>query len=1310
MGKFTLPGAASTAPTLGKIFDIPDTAGDTFVLKLSDSVSDHDKLKASIDSYVITEEISGNLNAALGYVDRALATGNNQGVYLTGSFGSGKSHFMAVLFALLAAEPATRDIAELLPLIAEHTGENKSIGRNLLQLPFHFLDSSSIEDTIFRGYLGHLEALRPEAPLPVLHASEGLFDDADSTRAAMGDAAFFDSLNKAKTGPGGVRTPRASAPTGGGDTSAVAATAATGDIDFGALMGVSGVDTTGTAGKEDSAGSAGSTTDDWTAASYRAARATTATEEQRRNLSTALTETLFTSYRTNSQWIPLADGLAEIARHAKTLGYEGVVLFLDELILWLMFMQSSEAFNNEAQKLTLLVESGQGQLAVPVISFIARQYDLATWKDSSVDAGREVEARRQSFKHQEGRFNDIELGSRNLPMIAKKRLLRPLNHSAEMTLSRAFADLKPGSDTMNVLLDGVNTDENHQASDAARFELTFPFSPALIDTLINLSSIMQRERTALKVMETMLIDKRNTMRIDSVFPVGDAFDYLLAGNDKMGNDAARRFALGKKFWTDKLRPLILKTHKLPADTRDTDIVDTPAGAELRIGKTLILSAIAPEVPALKQMTASRLAHLNHGSIRTPFRGSDVSLVLGIVNSWAAEFPEVIVTPGVKNPVVSLKLEDVPWEAVIAQSRVHDTEGRRQKKIRTLLADAFGISSVQAEQDGSYARTVTWRGTDRRVEFVFGNVRDARDLPEHIFTPGIDGALRLIVDFPFDAPDHSVAEDHTRVKALAGSVTTAPFTAIWLPHFLSSERMEKLGELVIIDHVLTENGWRDATATIAADDREAIRQTLKQRQQSLTNQLTLWLTSVYGVDSGEEFAIGQEPLKTLDPALSISKPRGISLTDATDNLITTLYDQKFPDHPDYGTDRSLSRTDFAKVVDVLRTAAADSQGRVDMPTDARKACRSILPALGIGSVHESHLVFTADNAGSALITGIPQRLRADGHDLDQPVSVLAVENAVGALNPNAGLTDLTKDLYVCAWAALTNRSWVDHSREIEAPAFRNLDYRMELRPVILPDQEDWDTALTVAAKLFGLQPTPHRSAANLRAFQSGVLAAVDALRGDAARYSETLGVVLRALGMTTVPKRSRLADDTSALLDAIYRDRADALRIVTHLATAQTSEQKILGATLEEAAVGLSSAGIAATALQRLTANGSAPVSGPATYAAGHQENDKGAGVILANLSDALSEHEFKTPVTKAVERFFNDRARWEAEVLSVTAPVTPEPAVEPVSEPTTDPELPTHERVLDEEVTTESVSAFGARLSELLKQGRRVRVTVEVIE
>ena len=268
--------------------------------------------------------------------------------------------------------------------------------------------------------------------------------------------------------------------------------------------------------------------------------------------------------------------------------------------------------------------------------------------------------------------------------------------------------------------------------------------------------------------------------------------------------------------------------------------------------------------------------------------------------------------------------------------------------------------------------------------------------------------------------------------------------------------------------------------------------------------------------------------------------------------------------------------------------------------------------------------------------------------------------------------------------------------------------MELQPVVLPEQEDWDTALHVAAKLFGLLPTPHRSAANLRSFQAGVLSSVEDLRKDAANYSETLGVVLRALGVTSVPKRSRLADETSSLLDAINRDRADALKIVTHLATAQTSEHKILGATTEEAALGLSNAGTAAAALRRLTANSSAPITGPVGYAAGHPHNDKGAGVILANLVDALSEHEFKTPAVKAVERFSNDRARWEAEVLSAAPQPQPEPEPNPVGESESGP--PMQEPVLDGEVTASSVDSLHEHLSDLLKQGKRVRVTVEVIE
>ena len=143
---------------------------------------------------------------------------------------------------------------------------------------------------------------------------------------------------------------------------------------------------------------------------------------------------------------------------------------------------------------------------------------------------------------------------------------------------------------------------------------------------------------------------------------------------------------------------------------------------------------------------------------------------------------------------------------------------------------------------------------------------------------------------------------------------------------------------------------------------------------------------------------------------------------------------------------------------------------------------------------------------------------------------------------------------------------------------------------------------------------------------------------------------------------------------------------------------------------------AATALKRLTANGSVALTVPAAYARSHADGDDlGAAVLLANLRDALGDHEFTTPTATAVERFFADRARWEAAVVSVQQPVQPgpDPVVPPVTPPVVEQPEPGKETgtvpVIDEEITTESVASFGAQLSELLKAGRRVRVTVEVI-
>ena len=55
----------------------------------------------------------------------------------------------------------------------------------------------------------------------------------------------------------------------------------------------------------------------------------------------ALLTTLLSAYAEGARanragYVSFADGLAAISQHAEALGYDGVILFLDELILWFL--------------------------------------------------------------------------------------------------------------------------------------------------------------------------------------------------------------------------------------------------------------------------------------------------------------------------------------------------------------------------------------------------------------------------------------------------------------------------------------------------------------------------------------------------------------------------------------------------------------------------------------------------------------------------------------------------------------------------------------------------------------------------------------------------------------------------------------------------------------------------------------------------------------------------------------------------------------------------------------------------------------
>jgi hypothetical protein len=83
-------------------------------------------------------------------------------------------------------------------------------------------------------------------------------------------------------------------------------------------------------------------------------------------------------------------------------------------------------------------------------------------------------------------------------------VLNPVSEAARGELDAAFERTTKVRETVwNTLL----TSEG----DRQMFRKVYPFSPALVLTLIAVSSLLQRERTALKLLLQILVDQRDSL-------------------------------------------------------------------------------------------------------------------------------------------------------------------------------------------------------------------------------------------------------------------------------------------------------------------------------------------------------------------------------------------------------------------------------------------------------------------------------------------------------------------------------------------------------------------------------------------------------------------------------------------------------------------------------------------------------------------------------------------------------------------------------------------------------------------------------
>jgi hypothetical protein len=1058
---------------ISELLDLPERVrkGD-FVLNLSKGVTEPER---TLEQYVVTPQLADCFDDALGFIRSAVDATNSKACYLHGSFGAGKSHFMAVLHLLLHHHPAVRSKEHLDKVCAKHGWVET---KKFLLVPYHMIGARNMEAAILGGYVDHVTQHHPTAPLPGVYLADEIFKNAVQHRAALGDEKFFAQLNQGQKAGG----------------------AGWGKMSKG-----------------------------WDAARFEAALVAAPMSEERSRLVGDLVQYIFPAFRgiasgKDEAYVDLDVGLAVISAHAKALGYDALILFLDELILWLATHSADLNFvQTEGNKLAKLVESRKAERPVPIISFVARQRDLRELIGENVSGSEQLNFG-EVLSHWEGRFHTVTLEDRNLPVIAQKRVLRPKNDACRVELEDAFErTAQVRGEIMEVLLT--------RESDRGMFKLVYPFSPALIQALVAVSSALQRERTALKIMLQLLVNRRDTLRLGDVIPLGDLWDVVAHGDEAFTDVMRLNFENAKRLYQHKLRPLLEQQHEIDLEVDAARAKTNPEIAERlgrfenddRLVKSLLLSALVHGVEALKNMTCMRLAALNHGTIRSRIPGREHQVVAQKLRTWAGMVGEIRVGEEPTNPTVSIQLSGVDTEGVIEAARVYDNPGNRQFKIRQMLFKSLGVP----EQDELFVtHEFLWRGSRRSCDVLFTNVRG---LPDESLRSGED--WKLVIDFPFDTEGHTPTEDLDRLNKFRDK-NERHRTLVWLPSFFSPRTQAELGKLVIIDRLLLGTNLDQHAKHLSVQDRQTARLLLQNQQSALSQRLLQAVEAAYAIRSeptpgtlDASFDLSDSHFQSLYPTLVLQRPVGANLGEALEHLLDQALSHQYPKHPRFGQEIKPGK-DLRQVLDVCQEAARTPDGRVFVEDKAvRQKLKNVCNPLDLGQMSETHFVL-----GNVWKNHFTKLLAAS----QQPHPTAADLRRWTDQPEERGLPREVQNLLILTYADQTNRSFVRYGTNY-APGLDDLPNELELQEQTLPDLKDWNEAVTRVADILGHAVSRLLNASNLATLASKVGESVTEYKADCDGLPDRLQLVLQHVGVgeadAAKTDRVRTAKAVRALLAA-----------------------------------------------------------------------------------------------------------------------------------------------------------------------------------
>lgn len=1001
---------------LRRYFQIPDDVKTVDFVHQIDRAASVASVAKVLSDYEVTPSISRNLDSALDNVQRGLRDGRSVFTWIHGSFGCGKSHFMNVLSLLLADEKA---VYTAHPELQAHRKKFAPavIGKKVFRLHVQCISrgATTMEEIVFGAAVEELERLHPGAPVPALFESQKLFASATALLADLGEDKFFEGFPSSKGAPG--------------------------DDAWGDLGGAM-----------------------WNRARFESAIKAPSSADGCALAGELAKTPWLQGMAAGAEFVKLGPGLQILAEHLKALRYEGVVLFLDELVLWLSTFQDPKKLALETPKVSTLVEHGDYPPVLPFMTFAARQRDLSAMV-GKLAVGRDEIVFRDQLSFWKDRFETISLEDKDLARIIEKRVLRPVSAEAKKELVAAFQTYK-----RNFAMDFRQLNGNQGEADD--FERVYPFSPALVEVMIALSATLQRERTALRELTHLLVRYLPDFELGKVVPVGDLFDVVVHGKTSDLPAIQRLYEQARSLYEGDLLPHIRKKQKTDNPERCQLLrpeFDTRLGCsgcaekacrnQTRIAKTVLLQGLVPNTPVLKNLTAASLVYLNSGTLKSPVPNQETALAATMVREWAGVTPAVDVK-GDANPEVRGVLDTVDVRRILDHSVELGNEQRQRIRVRDILFEAMSI----ARKDQLGSRTVEWRGRKWHVGVVYDNTRLANS---NVFQPADGEDLRVVLDYPFDEVGHGPREDEERVgaiiEALKGKEAERGLaTVVWLPSFVDQDTQDVLKDLVTLDGLLELNDSDLAIRVpwVSMDEMLRVRGTLQQQRDHKRKQVENALMSAYGVSHtyDAQLAPGLSPDRhahLLRREAKLLVPADGLFGQALESLLKQALETRSPRHPVFG--KLPTRPRLEVVLDLLDRLLETPERKLKLDRGQLDEMRAIAAAehLGIVRIIEEDATYAG---------GLLDQVAKNLANHKGPLSVFAVRRA---LDPDAlmELSSDVEDFLVLAYSKAATKPLRLLAHEIAVVGLiGKLADDFSLVPVDLPGQVVWQAALENAGLL------------------------------------------------------------------------------------------------------------------------------------------------------------------------------------------------------------------------------------------------------